>query len=147
MREFKTAAKQANHDTMEFKIDDDVLVSLRPTESQLVTFMATQVSDLRSEGEQIASFIDFADAIMEPEAKRYIQRRLFDREDPFDHEALSAIVMGLIEEWSQRPTKPLSGSTTSPENGGTPSVVDVPVTESTSLPAPQQMPALSSTTG
>lgn len=145
MREFKTAAKQAEdpEDVVKIKLDDVELISLRPTEGQMVMLMAAEASETRSGDSKVATTIDFALSIFDDESRRYLGRRLLDPTDSFglgggdddDGEngaGLLDLIQAVVEEWSHRPTKPSSGSTSSPENGGSSSTDTASTEESSS---------------
>lgn len=150
MREFKSAAKSKFNpeDVIEVPLDGEVLISYRPTEDQIVFLVASEASDVRTDSSRTAAFIDISLSIFNPESRRIISRRIMDPEDPFtltsddpDAACLVGIITELLEEWSQRPTKPLSDSTTSSENGGASSTETVSAEVSASSNAPQLMPA------
>lgn len=150
MREFKSAAKSKFNpqDILEVPLDDEVLISYRPTEDQIVMLVASEASDIRSDSSRTAAFIDISFSIFEPESRRILARRLMDPEDPFtlmsddpDAASLVGMITELLEEWAQRPTKPLSDSTTSSENGGKNSTETVSAEVSESSTVPQLMPA------
>lgn len=150
MREFKSAAKQAEdpEDVVRIKLDDVELVSLRPTEGQLVMLMAAEASETRSRDSQLATTIDFALSIFDDNTRRYLGSRLLDPQDPFslsggedgEGAGLLDLIQAVVEEWTNRPTKPSSGSTSSPENGGSSSTDTASTAESTSLVSASPMP-------
>lgn len=121
MKDFVTAAKQRRDkdETITFRVDTQEVTSLRPTEDQMVMLMAADASEIRTDGARIAAYVDFSMAIFDEDSRRYLSRRLLDRDDPFSFEDLMDIVQQLVEEWANRPTKPLSDSTSSSDNGGT----------------------------
>lgn len=143
MREFKTAAKQelTDDDYLKFKVDDVEVVSVRPTEGQLVMLMAAEASEIRSNDSRMAATIDFALSVFDEDSRRYLGHRLLASEDPFGLDNLLEILQWVIEEWSNHPTKPSSDSTSSSENGGTSSTAAALPSESTSSPSPQLVPA------
>ncbi len=123
MREFKTAARRAapsaieGAEPIEFSIDGDVFTAYPPSSGQLAMMIAAQ-ADSREVAESVAAVIDFLDGILDEDAQETFRRRLLDREDPFDFDTVNEIVEGLIEEWSARPTKSPSASSSSRKSAG-----------------------------
>lgn len=154
MKDFKTAAKQRNApETITFKVDGVEITSRRPTEDQIVFLMAAEASDIRTGSSKMAAVIDFGLSIFDAESSQYLGSRLLDPEDDFSFVApevnageeepasFMGIISDLIEEWSNRPTKPFSDSTTSQGNGGASSTGTVIDVESTSSDSIQLVPA------
>lgn len=118
MREFTTAANElANPDAasapMEFQIDKGpVCRAYRPKDGQLAVLMASTGKHSSNE-EQIAGVINFFVAVLDDESQSYIISKLLDRKDPFGIDEVQEIMEWMVEEWSGRPTQPLSVSTPS----------------------------------
>lgn len=119
MKEFTTAAEAAVNDeeTLEFKIDDRVVTSYRPTDGQLAMLMAS-LGRHTATTVKVAGVIDFFVTILDDESYDYVVSRLLSREDPLGMDQVQEVIEWLIEEWSGRPTQSLSVSTPSPKNGG-----------------------------
>lgn len=150
MKDFVTKAKQradGADDRFSFKVDDTEVTSLRPTEGQLALLMTAYSSDVRDESTRVAGMIDGSLALFDEPSQHYLQRRLLERDDDFELDDFMNLVQGIVEEWGNRPTKPSSGSTTSPVNGGTSSTGGPSVVELISSDFPSPTPATSSTPG
>lgn len=138
MKEFKTAAKRkvtSDNETITFPVHEVMYetvdgqevekivhtqqcVSNRPSEGQLVLLMAAEASETRSQESRMAGLIDFALAIFDEPTRRYFGGRLLNPEDGFEFAELMDIVQAVVEEWSNRPTKPSSDSTSSQVSTG-----------------------------
>lgn len=152
MREFKAATKSAYNpkDTLDFGLDGETLTCRRPTTDQVMMLVASEASEIRSNASRTAAFIDVSLSLFDEDSRRLLSRRLLDPDDAFvfmpseeDPEAASLIgvIQWLLEEWSNRPTKPFSDSELSSENGGTSSTETVSAEGSASSDVPQLMPA------
>jgi hypothetical protein len=93
------------------------LVAYPPGEGQLVAFMTTSAS-WTTMPERIAGAMEFMVSLVSEEDHGWIVRRLLDRQDPFGGTHVLAIIEGLMEEWSGRPTERPSGSSPSRRTGG-----------------------------
>lgn len=134
MKEFNTAVKEVAagdiDEGIEFKIDDRTLVAYKPSDGQLAMLMAS-LGRGSSETDSIAGVINFFVKVLSREGAQYIESRLLDREDTgFELAQVEEIMEWLVEEWSGRPTQPLTVSTQSPVSGGPKSTPSTP--ESTS---------------
>ena len=135
MREFKTAARAADGegDVIEFKVDDDVLRAHRPSEGQLAMVMAV-IGDFSTTEEQVATIINFYVALLDDDSRRVAKRRLLiDR--TMDVIDVTHHIQFFVEEWSARPTRQSSDSTSSLVRTGPRSMRTVQDTESTPLPS------------
>lgn len=142
MRAFTTAGKREEKpDELRFMLDDFEVVSLRPSEGQLVMLMAAEASEIKSDTTKIAAYIDFSMELFDKDSRHHIVQRLMARNDTFEFDQLVDIVMWLVEEWSNRPTKPSSDSTSSPDDDGTSSTVTSLDKASTSGSSTQLAPA------
>jgi hypothetical protein len=123
LREFKTAARNAaptmfdNAEPIQFTIDGEEFTAYPPSPGQLAMLVAAQ-ADSRDVSESMAAIIDFLDGILDEDAQAMYRRRLMDRNDPFDFDTVNDIVEGLVEEWSARPTKSPSVSSSSRRTAG-----------------------------
>lgn len=120
MKEFTTAVQDAEQDedgAMEFSVDGTLCRAYRPSDGQLAFLMAS-TGRHSSDQEQIAGLINFFVAVLDDESHNYIVNRLLDRKDSFGLEQVQAIMEWMVEEWSGRPTKSPSVSTTSPPTTG-----------------------------
>lgn len=122
MREFTTAAREHaaaaidGAGPLQFTLDGEEFVINPPTPGQVAIIMAEQSGDT---GRQIASVIDFLDAILDEAGKRRFRDRLLDRDDPFDLEQVQEIIEWAMDEWSSRPTTSSKGSSSSRARTGT----------------------------
>jgi hypothetical protein len=136
LREFKTAARKAapavfdDAEPIEFSIDGETFTAYPPSPGQLAMLVAAQ-ADSRDVSESMAAVIDFLDGILDEDAQAMYRKRLLDRTDPFDFDTVNEIVEGLIEEWSARPTKSPSASSSSRRTGGSRSTAKRPSTART----------------
>jgi hypothetical protein len=126
VKDFKIAAKAAitDADKFTFKVGDVDVTSLRPSEGQVVMLLAAQASEVRSDESRIAGVVDGILALFDEGSARYLGGLLMKGDLPFetdndDDASLMGIAMDCLEEWGQRPTKPLSDSTSSSESTGT----------------------------
>lgn len=112
MKEFTTQVREVVEDekVMKFKVDGHELVAHYPKDGQLAMLMVA-VGRHRTESEQIGGVIDFFVQVMDRESHTYIVDRLLDYEDEFGLAEVTAIMEWMIEEWTGRPTQPLSVST------------------------------------
>lgn len=114
MREFVTAVEeqQAPKDEpdLTFKLDDKVLYAYKPTDGQLAMLMAS-IGRHTSDTTKIAGVIDFFVAVLDEASAPYIVDRLLSRADPLGIPQVQDIMEWMVEEWTGRPTKPLSVST------------------------------------
>lgn len=120
MKEFTTAvsgAEQSDDDAMEFNVDGTLCRAYRPSDGQLAFLMASTGRHSNSQ-EQIAGLINFFVAVLDDDSHNYVVNRLLDRKDPFGIEQVQAIMEWMVEEWSGRPTRSPSVSTTSPPTTG-----------------------------
>lgn len=120
MREFTTAVEEIVDDQeapIEFKLDDVTLRAYRPTQGQVAMAMAATGRHTNDQT-RMAGIIDFFVEIMDEQSHQHVVQRLLSRTDPLGLEQVQDIIMWLMEEWSGRPTQPLSVSTQSRQSGG-----------------------------
>ena len=113
MREFTTAIEEVTEEQgpdLEFKLDDRVLHAYKPTEGQLAMLMAS-IGRHTSDSTKVAGIIDFFVSVMDEQSHAYIVDRLLSRADPLGIPQVQDIMEWMVEEWTGRPTKPLSVST------------------------------------
>ena len=131
MREFTTAANEVAAEAeggdngMTFKVDGVECKAYRPKDGQLAVLMATTGRHSSNE-EQVAGLINFFVAVLDDESHSYIVSRLLDRRDSFGLEQVQDIMEWMVEEWSGRPTRSPSVSTSSPPSGGQKSTQPTP---------------------
>lgn len=130
MREFTTAANEAASGDepdkgIPFMVDGFECRAFKPQDGQLAVLMATTGRHSSNE-EQIAGLINFFVAVLNDESHGYIVSKLLDRRDKFGLDEVQDIMEWLIEEWSGRPTRSPSGSTSSPESVGPKSTPSTP---------------------
>lgn len=144
MKTFTTKAKRqkdGDRESIKFKFDDQEVTSYRPTEAQVAYLVGIQSGGVSSTDEQVAGIINFFHGMFDDDSARHFRHRLLDREDPFDLEDVQDVLLWLMGEWAERPTKPSSASTSLPENSGADSTETSSSEASTSGPAPQLAPA------
>lgn len=142
MKEFDTAVKEVTEvdEGTTFKIttrdakgkitDETELLAYKPSDGQLAMLMAS-LGRGSSETDSVAGVINFFVKVLDSSGARYIENRLLDRADTgFELEQVEDIMEWLVEEWSGRPTQPLTVSTQSPPSDGPKSTPPTP--ESTS---------------
>lgn len=122
MREFNTAVKEKQDkaegvDGIKFKVDGRVMLARQPLPSQVAYLMGI-TSRQRSEQDQMGGMMNFVDSILGDDDSQHLLNKLLDPEDDFDTDDMMAIVRFLLEEWSARPTQPVSGSTGSQPTTG-----------------------------
>lgn len=108
IKQFRTAARAADAEAvgepLEVEIDGRKIVLAPPTSGQLALVMVG-ASDVASESESIAASINFFFGLLNRADEKYLRRRLFDRDDPFEIDQIAEVVEYAIEEWFGRPTK------------------------------------------
>ena len=105
MKEFTTALKAVTDDEdqpMLFSIDGHELAAYQPTDGQLALLMSS-IAAHTSVQTRVAGVINFS--------ATYITDRLLSRTDPLGVEQVEEIMEWMVEEWTGRPTQPLSVST------------------------------------
>jgi hypothetical protein len=60
---------------------------------------------------QVAGIIDFFVAVMDDDSASYVTDRLLSRSDPLGIDQVQEVMEWMVEEWTGRPTPPLSVST------------------------------------
>jgi hypothetical protein len=114
MKEFTTALKAVTEDDddapLMFSIDGHEMRAYRPSDGQLAMLMVA-ISKHASDQARIAGVIDFFVSIMDKESHSYVVDRLLSREDPLGIEEVKDVIEWMVEEWTGRPTQPLSVST------------------------------------
>jgi hypothetical protein len=121
IKEFTTAIKAAEESeeesTLEFAVDGVMCKAYRPNDGQLAYLMAS-TGRHQSDQEQVAGIINFFVAVLDDDSHTYLVNRLLDRKDQFGLEQVQKVMEWMVSEWSGRPTKRPSVSTTSPPNTG-----------------------------
>ena len=123
MKEFITAIeeKPPHPDDLDvpllFKLDGRECRAYKPNDGQLAMLMAS-LGRHSSDATKLAGVIDFFVTVMDDESHQHVVDRLLSRDDTFGLEQVTDIMMWMIEEWTGRPTQPLSVSTSSPGSGG-----------------------------
>ena len=122
MKEFTTAVNEAekseeDEGLVEFMVDGELCTAYRPSDGQLAFLMASTGRHSSTE-EQIAGIINFFVAVLDDDSHNYVVSKLLDRKDKFGIEQVQEIMEWLVSEWSGRPTKSPSGSTSSPPSTG-----------------------------
>jgi hypothetical protein len=128
VKEFTTAVEKADQDEeapLEFNVDGVMCHGYYPGDGQLAYLLASTGRHSTTQ-EQIAGLINFFVAVLDEESHSYVVNRLLDRKDPFGIEQVQKIMEWMVGEWSGRPTKSPSGSTTSPPSTGQSSTEQTP---------------------
>lgn len=138
--EFETAARAATENTDEGTIlllDGEELRYYKPSGGQIAMAMA-MTEARKSSQSKVAGLIDFFMSIFDTDSQKYLQARLFDREDTFDVDTqggINDILDALYVEWGARPTRRSSGSTELPASTGPSSTPTTPESTSSNSPA------------
>ena len=109
MKEYTTAVKVKadegtdDADVTKFKIDDREVTAYRPDDA-MIAIIIGRTGSRATAGEVGAAAIDFFYSVLDKKSARYVEDRLFDREDPFGLDEVLEILFDLIEEWTGRPT-------------------------------------------
>lgn len=112
MKEFNTALKAVTEDEapMVFKIDGQELHAYKPTDGQLALLLSA-IGRHTNVQTRIAGVIDFFVNVMDEGSATYVTERLLSRTDPLEIEQVQEVMEWMVEEWTGRPTQPLSVST------------------------------------
>lgn len=113
IKEFTTALKAVTEDDelpMVFSIDGHELAAYKPTDGQLAILMSS-IGRHTNIQTQVAGIIDFFVAVMDEQSATYVSDRLLSRADPLGIEQVQEVMEWMVEEWTGRPTPPLSVST------------------------------------
>lgn len=117
MRHFDTAARAAkpavsNPIAIEFEMDDDILTAYPPTAGQLALFLT---GNKQGGVGAIQAMFEFLDTCLSDEDAKVIRDRLVEG---MEVEVVVELIAWLIEEWSARPTKSSSASSSSRKTTG-----------------------------
>lgn len=113
IKEFTTALKAVTEDEdlpMVFSVDGHELAAYKPTDGQLAILMSSLGRHTQVQ-QKVAGVINFFVAVMDEDSATYVTDRLLSRDDPLGVEQVEEIMEWMIEEWTGRPTQPLSVST------------------------------------
>jgi hypothetical protein len=113
IKEFTTALKAVTEDEeapMVFSIDGRELHAYKPTYGQLAMLMSA-VGRHTSIQTRVAGCIDFFVNVMDDDSANYVTERLLSRTEPLGIEQVEEVMEWMVEEWTGRPTRPLSVST------------------------------------
>lgn len=128
VKEFTTAVEKSEQEEeaeLEFAVDGVLCHGYFPGEGQLAYLLAS-TGRHSSAQEQIAGLINFFVAVLDDESHQYVVNRLLDRRDEFGIDQVQKIMEWMVGEWSGRPTKSPSVSTSSPPNTGQSSTEKTP---------------------
>jgi len=120
MREFITSAEDAFEEPTEgeqFTLDGEVLTYFRPSDGQIMLYMAS-TGRHSTENDRTGATINFFIELFDQDSKEHLIARLMDRNDPFGIKKVYEIIEAMMEDWSGRPTQSSSGSASSRRNGG-----------------------------
>lgn len=113
MKEFTTALKAVTEPEdapMSFSIDGHELHAYQPTDGQLAMLLSS-VGRHTSTETRVAGVVDFFVAVMDDPSATYVVERLLSRSDPLGIDQVQEVMEWMVEEWTGRPTQPLSVST------------------------------------
>lgn len=131
MREFVTAANEAAETPEDkaagtpFTVDGREYRAFKPQDGQLAVLMAT-TGRHSSQAEMVSGLINFFVNVLDEESHHHIIDRLLDRNDKFGIEQVQEIMEWMVEEWSGRPTRSPSVSTSSQSSTGPTSTPPTP---------------------
>jgi len=121
MREFVTSVEDAfeveDNEGEQFVLDGETLTYYKPTDGQMVLYMAA-TGRHSTENDRSAATINFFLELFDRESKEHLVARLMDRTDPFGVKKIYEIIAAMMEDWSGRPTQSSSASASSERNGG-----------------------------
>lgn len=125
MREFTTAAAEQHEESLgepiTVKIDGHEVTFNGASTGQISMLAAMMAAD---EMEMMSTVINLFFGLLAEEADRIrFRKRLFKRDDPFGPADVMEIVMGLVEEWTARPTQAPSDSSSQRATSGRKSTV------------------------
>lgn len=152
MKQFVTATREYREGaearmTITFQHDDREVTAKKFKDGQLSLLMASQ-GGYSEETDRIAGMIDFFISLFpDKEDGRYFAHRLNDGDDGFDLEDLEDITYWLIEQFTERPTKPSSASISPQPPSGDVLTESSASEASTSSTSGLEKPAISSTPG
>lgn len=113
IKEFTTALRAVTEDedeAMVFSIDGHELHAYKPTDGQLAMLMSS-IGRHTNIQTRVAGCIDFFVAVMDDGSANYVVERLLSRSDPLGIDQVQEVMEWMVEEWTGRPTQPLSVST------------------------------------
>lgn len=102
---------------LEFELDGETLVAYKPSEAQFALLMQA-ASRYTEKNEAVAGAMDFFHAVLETDSAAHIRHRLLNRDDAFGLPEVEEIIEWMVEEWTGRPFRKSSGSTSSPKSTG-----------------------------
>ena len=140
MQEFTTSTPtEADRPTAEFLLDGVQLAARRPKGAALLDL--AMLAENSSAIAQVQAAKQFIDDCLTPESREHINSRLYDPEDAFDFDDLTAILEWVTEEFTRpaRPTTPSSESSVTRRRTGRPSTA--PVRSLASTPATSTLDA------
>jgi hypothetical protein len=102
---------------LSFELDGEPMEAHKPSEEQFALLMHA-AGTYTSTKDAIAGFIDFVFNVMDTHYAQHLRSRLLDRNDDFGLDEIEDMVSWMVEEWTGRPMKRRSGSTSSPRSTG-----------------------------
>lgn len=101
-----------------FTLGDDtyVFTARRPKAAVLVPLVRRAESE--DETQMALLCEDFIDAVLVPESRTYLRKRLQDPDSTWDYDVLVPVIEALTAQWFQRPTRRSSGSARRPSSRG-----------------------------
>lgn len=121
MREFVTAVTRAHDEEADeanvIKIDGRQYTYYPPTDGQFAMYMVN-TGRRSTVDDKIGAVVDFFLGMFDSEDQSILSNRLLDRDDDFGMEMVKQIMDSMVEEWSGRPTKRSTGSTSSQTSAG-----------------------------
>lgn len=114
IKQFGDAARKGKDDG-----DDDYPITVKILEREVtvhspgsgaLAYLSMAIAGAGGDMVQLGQSINFIMSIFEDEDARYVRGLLLDRKSGFDAEDLLDFAIYIVEEWSDRPTKPSTGS-------------------------------------
>jgi hypothetical protein len=107
--------------------DDDNVITVKILEREVelhspgsgsLAYLAMSVAGAGNDLIQVGQVINFIMSIFDEDDARYVRGLLLDRDSGFDAEDIMDLAIYIVEEWSDRPTKPSTGSSQSRQATG-----------------------------
>ena len=122
IKQFGDAARKSKDrgiedDTLDVMILDRQ-VTLHSPGSGSLAYLAMSIAGAGNDLVQMGQVINFIMSIFGDDDARYVRGLLLDRDSGFDAEDIMELAIWIVEEWSDRPTKPSTGSSPSRRTTG-----------------------------
>jgi hypothetical protein len=122
IKQFGDAARKGKDSGIEDDPRDIMIldreVTIHSPGSGSLAYLAMAIAGASTDLVQLGQVINFIMSIFDDEDARYVRGLLLDRESGFDAEDIMELAIWVVEEWSDRPTKPSTGSSSRPRPTG-----------------------------